>query len=283
MRTWGEERDAGAAVLRAAGIATAVLDADVLLAHVLGVAKETLYAHPDMELSHGAMRRYRELVARRANGEPVAYLRGFKEFYGLRFLVDPRVLIPRPETETLVDAARSEIAGRSLTVVDLGTGSGAVAIAIAVHEPAARLIATDVSSDAITVARANAVALGVAGRVECRVGDLLEPINEIVDVVVGNLPYLRDDALDGLVGERTSLAFEPRLAVAAGMDGLALICRAAKDLPRVLAPNGLALFEVDPPIADSVADLMNGALGATTSIISDLTGQPRVVKARHAR
>src|SRR5439155_1193581 len=107
--------------------ATAVLDADVLLAHVLGVAKETLYAHPDMELSHGAMRRYRELVARRAKGEPVAYLRGFKEFYGLRFLVDPRVLIPRPETETLVEAARSAIAGRSLTVVDLGTGSRASA------------------------------------------------------------------------------------------------------------------------------------------------------------
>src|SRR5207245_7915807 len=105
MRTWGEERDAGAVALRAAGIATAVLDADLLLAHVLRVAKEALYAHPDMELSHGAMRRYRDFIARRAKGEPVAYLRGFKEFYGLRFLVDPRVLIPRPETETLVEAA----------------------------------------------------------------------------------------------------------------------------------------------------------------------------------
>jgi release factor glutamine methyltransferase len=283
MRTWGEERDAGAAVLRAAGITSAVLDADVLLAHVLGVAKETLYAHPDMELSHGAMRRYRELVARRANGEPVAYLRGFKEFYGLRFLVDPRVLIPRPETETLVDAARSAIAGRSLTVVDLGTGSGAIAIAIAVHEPAVRLIATDISADAITVARANAAALGVAGLLEFREGDLLEPINETVDVVIANLPYLRDDALEGLVGERTSLAFEPRLAVAAGMDGLALICRAANELPRVLAPDGLALFEVDPPIVDAVIDVLRRALGDAPTVINDLAGQPRVVKAALVR
>src|SRR2546428_13141280 len=103
MRTWGEERDAAVSALRAAGIATAALDADVLLAHVLGVTKEMLYAHPDTEMSHGAQRRYGELIERRAGGEPVAYLRGFKEFYGLRFTVDPRVLNPRPETGALVD------------------------------------------------------------------------------------------------------------------------------------------------------------------------------------
>src|SRR5438445_4565615 len=160
MRTWGEERDAAVAVLRAAGVPMAALDADVLLAHVLGITKEMLYAHPDTEISHGAQRRYGELIERRARGEPVAYLRGFKEFYGLRFLVDSRVLIPRPETETLVEAARAAIAGRSLTVVDVGTGSGAIAVAIAVHEPAAKVIATDVSSDALAVARATAVELG---------------------------------------------------------------------------------------------------------------------------
>ena len=279
MRTWGEERDAGAAVLRSAGVPTAVLDSDVLLAHVLGVAKETLYAHPDTEMSHGAMRRYRGLIARRANGEPVAYLRGFKEFYGLRFGVDPRVLIPRPETETLVDAAREEIAGRALTVVDVGTGSGAIAIAIAVHEAAVRVIATDIAPGAIVVAKRNAVELGVADRVELREGDLLAPIDERVEVVVANLPYLRDDALEDLVGERTSLAFEPRLAVAAGADGLSLICRAAMDLPRVLEAGGRAFFEVDPPIADAVVDLLRRALGGTATIVNDLAGQPRVVKA----
>src|SRR5437870_9511656 len=127
MRTWGEERDAAVAALRAAGIATAALDADVLLAHVLGVTKETLYAHPDTEMSHGAERRYRDLIERRARGEPVAYLRGFKEFYGLRFTVDHRVLIPRPEPETLVDAAREPIAGPTHTLAAAGAVARAAA------------------------------------------------------------------------------------------------------------------------------------------------------------
>src|SRR6267378_6139819 len=166
MRTWGEERDAAVAALRAAGIATAALDADVLLAHVLGVTKEMLYAHPDTEMSHGAERRYRDLIERRARGEPVAYLRGFKEFYGLRFTVDRRVLIPRPETETLVDAARELIAGRAVTIADVGTGSGAIAVAIAANEHRVRVIATDDSLDALAVAESNALANGVADRVQ---------------------------------------------------------------------------------------------------------------------
>jgi len=277
VRTWGEERDAGAAVLRAAGITTAALDADVLLAHVLGVSKETLYAHPDTEMSHGAMRRYRDLVERRANGEPVAYLRGFKEFYGLRFAVDPRVLIPRPETETLVDAAREVIAGRTLTLADIGTGSGAVAIAIAAYEHGVHVIATDISIDALAVARENTLQNGVADRIELREGDLFAPLGEPVDLVVANLPYLRDAELEYLAGERTSLAFEPRVAVIAGKDGLELIWRAASDLPRVLAPHGSALFEIDPHQADQVSHLLQYALDGQTRVISDLAGDHRVV------
>ena len=277
MRTWGEERDAGAAVLRAAGIATAALDADVLLAHVLGVSKESLYAHPDTEMSHGAMRRYSDLIARRATGEPVAYLRGFKEFYGLRFAVDPRVLIPRPETETLVDAAREVIAGRALNLADVGTGSGAVAIAIAAHELGVHVIATDISLDALAVARENTLRNGVADRIELREGDLLAPLSEPMDVVVANLPYLRDAELEHLVGARTSLAFEPRVAVTAGKDGLELIWRAATDLPRVLAPHGTALFEIDPHQADQVSHLLQYAVGGATRVISDLAGDQRVV------
>jgi release factor glutamine methyltransferase len=280
VRTWGQERDGGASVLRAAGIVTAALDADVLLAHVLGVTKERLYAHPDTEMPHGAMRRYRDLIERRARGEPVAYLRGFKEFYGLRFAVDPRVLIPRPETETLVEAALEVIAGRTLTVADVGTGSGAVGIAIAVHEHAVNVIATDISPDALAVARANTLTNRVADRVQLREGDLLAPITDRVDVVVANLPYLRDDALARLVGERSSLAFEPRVAVTAGKDGLELIWRAAADLPRVLAPHGAALFEVDPPLADPVANLLHYSTGGETRIIRDLAGDQRVVGVR---
>jgi release factor glutamine methyltransferase len=279
VRTWGEERDAAAAVLRAAGIPTAALDADVLLVHVLGVSKEALYAHPDTEMTHGATRRYHELIERRGKGEPVAYLRGFKEFYGLRFAVDSRVLIPRPETETLVDAARDVIGGRRLVLADVGTGSGAVAVAIAAHEPGVHVIATDISLDALAVARENTLRNGVADRVELREGDLLAPIAEPVDVLVANLPYLRDDAIDRLVGERTSLAFEPRLAVTAGKDGLELIWRAASELPRVLAPHGAALFEIDPPFADQVAHLLQYSLGGTTRVTNDLAGEARVVTA----
>ena len=278
MRTWGEERDAAVAVLRAAGIATAALDADVLLAHVLGVTKEMLYAHPDTEMSHGAQRRYAELIERRTKGEPVAYLRGFKEFYGLRFTVDHRVLIPRPETETLVDAAREIIGGRSLTIADIGTGSGAVAVAIAAHERGVRVIGTDISIDALAVARENTLRNGVADRVELREGDLLAPIAEPVEVVVANLPYLRDDALEHLVDERTSLAFEPRLAVTAGKDGLELIWRAASELPRVLAPHGAALFEIDPPFVDQVTHLLEYSVGGETRVINDLAGEARVVQ-----
>lgn len=277
MPTWGETRAAAAARLRSSpDPATAALDADVLLAHVLGVEKAALFAHPEREISDADAGRYRDLVERRARGEPVAYLRGFKEFYGLRFRVDPRVLIPRPETETLVDAARELIAGRALTVVDVGTGSGAIAVAIAAYEPRVRVIATDVSRDALTVAEANALACGVADRVEVREGDLLAPIGERVDIVCANLPYLRDDTVVEWVGERTSLAFEPRLAVLAGGDGLDIIRRCVADLPRVLAPSAAALFECDPPQAAAVAGLLSRA-GLRVRIARDLAGSDRLV------
>jgi len=249
----------------------------VLLAHVAGVEKETLYGHPDTELSRGACERYRELIDRRARGEPVAYLRGWKEFYGLRFAVDPRVLIPRPETETLVEAARGHIAGRALTVVDVGTGSGAVAIAIAAHEPRVNVIATDVSADALAVAHANALSNGVADRIELRQGDLLTPLTAPVDVVVANLPYLRPEALVELVGERTSLAYEPRVAVVAGADGLSLLRRAIAELPRVLARGGAAFFEVDPAQSRTVAQLLEATLGGAVRLTRDLAGEARVV------
>ena len=197
-----------------------------------------------------------------------------------RFTVDHRVLIPRPETETLVDAARQLIAGRTVTVADVGTGSGAVAVAIAANERTVHVIATDISVDALVVARENTLRNGVGDRVELREGDLLTPIADPVDLVVANLPYLRDDTLEHLVGERTSLAYEPRLAVTAGKDGLELIWRAAADLPRVLAPHGAALFEIDPPFAEQVAHLLQYSLGGETTVINDLAGDARVVGIR---
>jgi release factor glutamine methyltransferase len=279
MRTWGEARTAATARLRSAPDPhTAALDADVLLAHVLGVGKEALYAHPERELSAAEDGRFQELVERRSRGEPVAYLRGFKEFYGLRFWVDRRVLIPRPETEVLVDAARERIAGRPLRIVDVGTGSGAIAVAIAAHEHLVRVIATDLSRDALVVAEANALANGVADRVEFRHGDLLTPVTERVDLVCANLPYLRDDTVTEWVGERSSLAFEPREAVVAGPEGLGLIRRCISDLLRVLAPDGAAFFECDPPQVASVSEMSERA-GLRTRTVRDLTGAERVVVA----
>jgi release factor glutamine methyltransferase len=252
------------------------LDADVLLAHVLGVAKEALVAHPEAELTVDEHERLHVLVAERERGVPVAYLRGFKEFYGLRFAVDPRVLVPRPETEAIVDAIRAHAAGRALTVVDVGTGSGAIAVALAVSEPRLRLIATDISVDALAVARANATAHGV--RIDFREGDLLAPITERVDVVAANLPYLRDVDLEQLAGDRTSLAFEPRVATVAGPDGLSVVRRAVVDLPRVLAPDGAAFFECDPPQAAAIATLLL-PFGEVT-VLRDLAGLDRAVRLR---
>ena len=279
MPTWGEARASATMRLRSApDPGTAALDADVLLAHVLGVGKEALFAHPERVLSAADATRFQELVDRRGRGEPVAYLRGFKEFYGLRFRVDPRVLIPRPETEVLVDAARELIAGRPATVVDVGTGSGAIAVAIAAHEHTVRVIATDSSRDALAVAESNALASGVADRVEFRHGDLLTPITERVDVVCANLPYLPDASVDMWVGERSSLAFEPRVAVVAGSDGLSVIGRCVDDLPRVLAPRGASLFECDPPQVAIVTERL-GRAGLRTRVVRDLAGLDRVVVA----
>src|SRR5688500_4839390 len=279
MPTWGEARAAATTRLRSApDPGTAALDADVLLAHVLGVGKEALFAHPERALSDAEAARFQELVDRRSRGEPVAYLRGFKEFYGLRFRVDPRVLIPRPETEVLVEAARQLIAGRAATVVDVGTGSGAIAVAIAAHEHTVRVIATDSSRDALAVAESNALANGVAARVEFRHGDLLAALTEPVDIVCANLPYLPDASVERWVGERSSLAFEPRVAVVAGSDGLGVIRRCIDDLPRVLAPRAAALFECDPPQVLAVLDALEGA-GLRTRVLRDLAGADRVVVA----
>lgn len=276
MPTRGEAQRRATDALRRAGGPTPALDADVLLAHALGVPKEALVAHPEAELTGDEASRFDALVAKRATGVPVAYLRGYKEFYGLRFAVDARVLVPRPETETLVDAVRTYAAGRPLTVVDVGTGSGAIAVALAASEPRLRVIATDVSGDALAVARANAEANGA--RIEFREGDLLAPIIEPVDVVAANLPYLRDEDLDRLAGDRTSLAFEPRVATVAGPEGLALVRRAIADLARVLSPDGAAFFECDPPQVRAISELLE-PLGRL-DVLRDLAGLDRVVSVR---
>jgi len=274
-----EALDSAVIALGAAGVDTPRLDAEVLLAHALGIDRLAMLTDGRATVEGPAVRVFQNAVRRRSVGrEPVAYITGVKGFRHLDLHVDPRVLIPRPETEVLVEAARERIAGRALSVVDVGTGSGAIAVAIAAHEHRVRVIATDSSRDALVVAQANALANGVADRVEFRQGDLLAPVTERVDLVCANLPYLREDTVKDWVGERSSLAFEPREAVVAGPDGLGLIQRCIADLPRVLAPDGAALFECDPPQVAAITDMLV-RVDLRTRALPDLTGAERVVVA----
>lgn len=244
--TWGEaQREGMAALARGAITATPDLDAAVLLGHVTGASRAALLAYPERQLTPEQARRYRKLVARRLEGEPVAYLVGHREFMGLDLLTDARALIPRPETELLVEAALAEArrrltAGETPLAADIGTGSGAIAIALAALEPRLpRVYATDVSPDALTLAGENARRLGIAARIHLLEGDLLAPLPEPVDLLLANLPYVapRDaGSLPPDVGR-----YEPALALYGGDDGLGHIRRLCAMAPGHLRP-GAALF-----------------------------------------
>ena len=214
------------------GSETANLDAQVLLAHVLGQDRAWLFAHYDEKLTPEQADNYAELVARRAAAEPVAYLVGHREFYGLDLLVDHRVLIPRPETELLVDAVLDHIDSRpnkAVKMVDVGTGSGAIALAVAANCPTVQIYAVDLSPDALAVARANVARLDERHQITLLQGDLLTPLPERVDIIAANLPYIASPiylTLDADVPDS-----EPRLALPAGPEGLDAIARLLRQAP----------------------------------------------------
>ncbi len=226
------------------------LDAQVLLCHVLSVERSTLYAYPERELTPEQEQRYLALIERRAQGEPVAYLTGHKEFYGLDLVVDSRVLIPRPETELLVEIAlqtcRQKIAaGHPPIVADIGTGSGAIPIALAANEPRLPyLYATDISGDALAVAALNCQRHHVAQRVHLLQGDLIAPLPEPVDLLTANLPYVGANETPLLSPDVYD--YEPHLALFSGPEGLNLIKRFLKDVARsnVLKADGVVLMEI---------------------------------------
>ncbi len=272
--------------LRAAKIATADLDALVLLGHVVGMSRAALYAHPERDLSPDEVATFQMLIERRAQGEPVAYLTGHKEFMGLDLLVDRRVLIPRPETELLVEQALAEVRGRGeaalgrMRVADIGTGSGAIALGLAVHEPRLPLIyATDLSAEALALAAENARRLGVAERVRFLQGDLLEPLPEPVDVLLANLPYVA-------LAEREVLAsdvrdYEPHLALFGAEDGLGHIRRLLTSAPPLLKPGAVILLEFGYDQRARLAELIPAALpGALVRFITDYAGWDRLVEVR---
>lgn len=254
------------------------LDAPLLLAHVLGVERAALIAHPERALSLSQLDIFHALVQQRVAGMPMAYLVGSRAFYDREFYVTPDVLIPRPETEHLVEAALAWGRGRDgLRVVDVGTGSGAIAVILAAHLPGARVLAIDISPEAVSVARHNAARYDLGERLAAIRGDLLAPllaVGETVDLIAANLPYIATEELAGLPVMRC----EPRLALDGGPDGLALIRRLLRQLPAALAPGGLALLEIGAGQGAAVRSLAQAALpGADVRVRRDYAGHERVV------
>jgi release factor glutamine methyltransferase len=291
--------EAGTERLRAAGSDTPRLDAELLLAYAIGVDRTAVIAHGDAPVGIDAEAAYEGFISRRETGEPVAYLRGLKEFHGIALTVDARALIPRPETELLVDTAIAAVmtaltAGLDrpgpLRVADVGTGSGAIAVALAVALRKRQvppedltLIAMDVSEEALDLARENAVAHGVGDRLRFVASDLLPPgaRSEPFDIVLANLPYVRAGELDAMAGRPVSTTFEPRLALDGGDDGLAVIGRLLEQLPWGLAADGLALLEIGGDQGVMAPAMVEERLpGWSCEVIPDLAGLPRVLRLR---
>jgi release factor glutamine methyltransferase len=283
--------------LRLAGSESPRIDAELLLGHVLRVDRTSLIAHSDAPVGPDAAAHYEASLERRMAGEPVAYIRGFKEFHGLALATDGRALIPRPETELLVDlvidwvvdclvSAPRPAGTPPLRVIDVGTGAGTIAIALAAQLRRRRIdadvsiIAADSSPDALQLARENAVGHGVADRIEFLLGDLVPWDATLFEVVVANLPYIPTDAIDGLP---VAASFEPRGALDGGPDGLDLIRRLIDQLGRVLRPDGVAFLEIGsdqgPSVRSEVARRLPGALA---EVLPDLAGLDRVVRIQPA-
>ncbi|HET9552603.1 MAG TPA: peptide chain release factor N(5)-glutamine methyltransferase [Anaeromyxobacteraceae bacterium] len=260
------------------GVDAPRLTAELLLAHALGCDRVKLYLDFDKPLGAPELERYRELVRRRAGGEPTAYLIGAREFFGHRLSVDARVLVPRPETELVAEAALAALPEGG-AALDLGTGSGALAIALALGRPGAKVTAVDLSADALTVARANAAALGA--EVTFLEGDLYAPVpaGARFDVVVSNPPYVPTGELAGLQRE---VQREPRLALDGGPDGLAALRRIAAEAPRFLLPGGTLVLEMHESHEASLPALCRAAGFAEAEARRDLAGLPRFVVARMA-
>jgi release factor glutamine methyltransferase len=265
-------------LLEGEGVDSPGLDAELLLARVLGANRAKVLAWPDRQLTPKQLTLYRNLVDRRAGREPLAYILGHREFFGLDLRVDHRVLIPRPETEVLVEQAlRVARHGQSpLRIADVGAGSGAVAVALAVHLPEATVYALDTSAGALEVTAANARRHQVSNQVHCLQGHLLEPLPEPVHLIVGNLPYVTAEEWETLAPEIR--AYEPRTALLGGADGLDLIRELLATASPHLEPGGAILLEIG---ANQGMAAMAAAQGqfpdAQVALHQDYAGLDRVV------
>ncbi|HJX69165.1 MAG TPA: peptide chain release factor N(5)-glutamine methyltransferase [Dehalococcoidia bacterium] len=273
--------------LRGARIADASVEAELLLGHVLEMSRTGLYTEPERSVTSAERERLRHLVRRRLDREPAAYILGHCEFYGIDFYVDSRTLIPRPETELLVEktielARRISRQGEHTTIADIGTGCGAIAISLALALPEAKIYATDISPAALQVAEANCRRHGVNGRVELLQGNLLEPLHRAVDMIIANLPYVRDCEFVDLSPEIRE--HEPTIALAGGRDGLDKIremleqMRGTEYTHRNEGPTCF-LLEIGQGQGEMVTSLVNDYFPqASIELISDMGGVERVVK-----
>ena len=257
---------------------TADLDAQTLLAHILGVDRSFLFARPETLLTDDQSSCVQSAVERRAVGEPIAYITGAKGFYDLELWVSPAVLIPRPETELLLEEAlRLAKGGAALTVADIGTGSGALAIAFARQRPAAKVYASDISGAALAIARQNAER-NCAQVCFCE-GDLAAPLIERglqVDLLMANLPYIASGDLAALAVSR----FEPRLALDGGADGLDLIRRLLTQIPYLCSEGAWVLLEIGADQGEAMANLVRNRVGARCDILQDYAGMDRIARFR---
>jgi release factor glutamine methyltransferase len=247
--------------LEEAGSDTASLDAQIILAHILDKERGWLFAHYDQALDEEQSEAFADMVARRAAAEPVAYLVGHREFYGLDLTVDRRVLIPRPETELLVDAVLDHIESRAnqrVRMVDVGTGSGAVAVAVAANCPSVQVYAVDLSPAALEVAAENVKRHDTRGQITLLQGDLLAPLPEPVDIIAANLPYITSGDYPNLMADVRD--YEPRLALEAGPEGLDLIERLLDQAPGHLYPGGVIFLEIGADQGQAVLNLVERLL-----------------------
>ena len=259
-------------------IEDASLEAELLLRHTLRIDRVQLYLDLNRQLSTEQEEIFWHLIERRLKGEPSAYITGHREFYGLDFYVDHRVLIPRPETELLVEKAISLAQNHDIAAIaEIGTGCGAIAISLALKLPAAEIYATDISAPALEVALINSQKHGVADRVRLLQGDMLDPLPEPVELVVANLPYVGESELAQMGLAR----FEPRLALHGGSDGLEKIYKLCRQLSEKLCPQGCLLLETGQGQGKPVVAFLRGLFPSSqVEATPDFSGLERVVSLR---
>ncbi|CAI8020029.1 Release factor glutamine methyltransferase [Geodia barretti] len=266
-------------ILEASGIPDARLEAEVMVMNVMRMPRQDIFAQQELAVSSQQQETLSQVIDRRKQREPLAYILGYKEFYGVNLLVTPDVLIPRPETETLVEHALfmslmgMEVA--HLVIADVGTGTGAIALNLAIHLPAARIYATDSSEKALMVANYNIRRHNVADRVTLCHGDLMEPLPEPVDLIVANLPYIPTARIPTLQPE---IQWEPAAALDGGEQGMDQITRLIAQASERLNPQGSILLEMDPeqvPLAEELARQYFPE--AETGVERDLAGLDRVL------